>query len=81
MNHAMGTLASQFMLLFPFFIYDTTWILVSPFAFLCGLALSYSLLIMLTGSAVLVSPNVDPGFFLHTNTPFILLWIAHERTP
>ena len=63
------------MLSFRFLIYVTTRISVSPFAFLCGPAFSYSFVHVLTESAVLVSLNVDP--VLSTAYPFILPpWIV-----
>ena len=58
------------MLSFRFLIYVTTRILVPPFAFLCSLAFTNSLFIVLTGSVVLASLNVDP--VLYTAYPFIL---------
>ena len=68
------------MLSFRFPIYVTTRILVPSSAFLCSLAFSLTpLFIVLTGSVVLASLNVDPVLFF-TAYPFILpLWIAQTH--
>jgi hypothetical protein len=47
-NRAMGALAWQFTLSFHFLIYFTTWISVSPFAFVCTFTFSYSFVHVLT---------------------------------